>query len=108
MDSFCFVFCVASISIVIRGLALGTLNEKTQGQFLMREIKMATALSCILSLAGFVRAIAFRTPLPETLAVTSTLAMIVFTSVGLGAVLPILLQRFGVDPAHSSTTIQGK
>ena len=50
---------------VVRGLALGTLNEKTQGQFLMRELKMATALSGILSVAGFLRAAIFRTPFPK-------------------------------------------
>ena len=86
--------------------ALGTLNQKTQSRFLSRELRMAFALSLILSLAGFLRAIIFQTPLPETLAVTLALSMIVFSSICLGAVLPLLLQRAGVDPAHSSTTIQ--
>ena len=92
--------------LVIRGLALGTLNERTQSQFLWRELKMAGALSSILSLAGFVRAIAFSTPIPETIAVTSALALIVVSSICLGAVLPLLLKKLGIDPAHSSTTIQ--
>jgi len=91
---------------VIRGLALGTLNPRTQGRFLNREFRMAVALSGILSAAGFVRAVVFGTPLPETLAVTLALSMIVFSSICLGAVLPLVLQRAGVDPAHSSTTIQ--
>ena len=93
---------------VIRGLALGTLNERTRGQFMSREFRMAVALSAILSVAGFCRAVFFRTPFPEALAVTSALAMIVFSSVCLGAVLPLVLEWLGVDPAHSSTTIQGK
>ena len=67
---------------------------------------MAFALSSILSLAGFVRAIVFQTPFPETMAVTLALSMIVFSSICLGAILPLLLQKLGVDPAHSSTTIQ--
>ena len=91
---------------MIRGIALGTLNEKTQAQFLTREFKMAAALSAILSLAGFLRAAAFRTPFPETVAVTASLALIVLTSVCLGAMLPLLLEKLGIDPAHSSTTIQ--
>ena len=91
---------------VIRGLALGTLNENTQNQFLTRELRMAVSLSAILSTAGFLRAAVFQTPFPETLAVTSALALIVFSSICLGAVLPLLLKRLGVDPAHSSTTIQ--
>ncbi len=67
---------------------------------------MAAALSVILSIAGFCRAIAFKTPFPEAIAVTSALSLIVFSSVCLGAILPILLEWIGVDPAHSSTTIQ--
>lgn len=91
---------------VIRGLALGTLNESSQGQFLSREVRMAFALSAVLSAAGFLRAALFHTPFPEAVAVTVALSMIVFSSICLGAVLPLLLQKMGVDPAHSSTTIQ--
>ena len=91
---------------VIRGLALGTLNDKTRNQFLNREIKMAASLSVILSVAGFLRAILFKTGLAEAIAVTSALALIVFSSICLGAVLPIMLEFIGVDPAHSSTSIQ--
>lgn len=69
---------------------------------------MAVALSTILSVAGFCRAIFFKTAFVEAVAVTAALAMIVFSSICLGAVLPIFLERIGVDPAHSSTTIQGK
>jgi Mg/Co/Ni transporter MgtE len=61
----------------------------------------------ILSVAGFCRAIFFKTAFPEAIAVTSALAMIVFSSICLGAILPIILEWIGVDPAHSSTTIQG-
>jgi Mg/Co/Ni transporter MgtE len=67
---------------------------------------MAFALSSILSVAGFLRAIVFQTPFPETMAVTMALSLIVFSSICLGAVLPLLLQKIGVDPAHSSTSIQ--
>jgi len=91
---------------VIRGIALGTLNDDTQRQFLNREFKMAFSLSCILSLAGFVRAAAFRTPFAETLAITTALALIVFSSICLGSILPLVLRRLKIDPAHSSTTIQ--
>jgi Mg/Co/Ni transporter MgtE len=72
----------------------------------VREFKMALALSGILSMAGFLRAAAFHTPFPETLAITASLVVIVFTSICLGGVLPLLLTRLGVDPAHSSTSIQ--
>ena len=85
---------------------MGTLNERTRGQFLIREVKMAATLSFILSIAGFCRTIFFKTPFPEAITVTASLSLIVFSSVCLGAVLPLILERIGVDPAHSSTSIQ--
>jgi len=91
---------------VIRGIALGTLNERTRGQFLIRELKMAGTLSLILSAAAFCRTIFFKTPFPEAITVTAALSLIVFSSICLGAVLPLILERIGIDPAHSSTTIQ--
>eukprot|EP00540_Astrosyne_radiata_P014003 CAMPEP_0116842526 /NCGR_PEP_ID=MMETSP0418-20121206/11569_1 /TAXON_ID=1158023 /ORGANISM="Astrosyne radiata, Strain 13vi08-1A" /LENGTH=384 /DNA_ID=CAMNT_0004473153 /DNA_START=163 /DNA_END=1318 /DNA_ORIENTATION=- len=91
---------------VIRGLATGALKESTESRFLWRELKMAIFLSAILSAAGFTRAILFHTPIPETIAVTTSLTLIVSSSIGLGALLPLALKRIGVDPAHSSTTIQ--
>ena len=54
---------------VIRGLALGTLNPRTQGQFLNRKF------------------------MPETLGVTLALTMIVFSNIYSGGVLPLMLQR---------------
>jgi len=91
---------------VIRGLALGKLTEDTQMQFLTREFKMALSLSAVLSLAGFIRAIVFQTPIAETIAITLALSIIVFSSICFGAVLPLFLQKIKIDPAHSSTSIQ--
>jgi Mg/Co/Ni transporter MgtE len=108
---------------VIRGLALGTLTTptttsttsttsaaikivETRNRFLLRELRMAMALSLIMAIAGYIRASVFHTPLPETLAITLALIVIVFMSVCLGAILPLILQHVGIDPAHSSTTIQ--
>ena len=85
---------------------MGILNERTRGKFLIREFKMAASLSLILSMAGFCRTIAFKTAFPEAITVTAALGLIVFSSVCLGAILPLILDRIGVDPAHSSTTIQ--
>ena len=91
---------------VIRGLAVGTLNKRTLRAFLWTEAKMGVALSLILGLAGFLRALVFMVPIAETVAITTSLYMIVLSSVGIGATLPLAMYRFGLDPAHSSTTIQ--
>ena len=91
---------------VIRGLAVGTLNERTLKPFLWTEAKMGLALSVILGLAGFLRATVFMVPIAETVAITTSLYMIVISSVCIGALLPLAMYRCGLDPAHSSTTIQ--
>ncbi|KAL3779927.1 hypothetical protein HJC23_005424 [Cyclotella cryptica] len=91
---------------VIRGLAVGTLNDRTLRPFLKEEIKMAFGLSALLGLTGFIRAALFRTPPGETIAVTASLCAIVAISVGIGSTLPLAMKRVGIDPAHSSTTIQ--
>jgi cation transporter-like permease len=92
---------------VIRGIAVGTINSRTRNKFIKSEVGMAIALSATLGLVGFARAIlSFRTSMQETLAITSSLVMIVFISVVAGVLLPFLLQYLRFDPAHSSTSIQ--
>mmetsp|Transcript_16152 Transcript_16152/g.29384 ORF Transcript_16152/g.29384 Transcript_16152/m.29384 type:complete len:446 (-) Transcript_16152:264-1601(-) len=91
---------------VIRGLAVGTLNSRTVKAFLKKEFYYGLALSALLGSAGCARALLFRTPLKETFAITSSLMSIVFISVTLGSLLPLGMKRVGIDPAHSSTSIQ--
>lgn len=91
---------------VIRGLAVGTLNSETRGNFLWNEAKMAVCLGAILGLTGFIRAAVFLTPRAETTAITSSLISIVVISIGLGSLLPLGMEKLRIDPAHSSTTIQ--
>ena len=91
---------------VIRGLALGTLTKANQNAFLRRELTIAFYLSAILAVAGLARALLFKVPGPETLSITVSLFCIVFFSIVTGAVLPLFLKAVGIDPAHSSTTIQ--
>lgn len=91
---------------VIRGLALGTLNGRTIKAFLWTEAKMAVCLSFILGVTGLLRAAAFKVPAAETTAITAALYMIVFLSIFIGSLLPLGMKWCGIDPAHSSTTIQ--
>lgn len=91
---------------VIRELALGTLTRKTTKLFLYIELKMAFCISGILAVSGLIRAAIFFVPAPETVAITASLWMIVIVSIGIGALLPLGMKYVGIDPAHSSTTIQ--
>jgi cation transporter-like permease len=91
---------------VIRGLAIGSVNHDNLKEFLTIELKMGLALSIILGIAGCIRAAVFFTPITETIAITTALFFIVFISIILGAVLPLMMNYVRIDPAHSSTTIQ--
>lgn len=92
---------------VIRGLAVGSITNRSRGKFLRSEVGMAVALSCSVGFVGFLRAmLSFRTTTLETMAITMALVSIIFISVLAGALLPFILQYFKFDPAHSSTTIQ--
>jgi cation transporter-like permease len=91
---------------VVRGLAVGTIDSSNVRRFLQREFAMGLALSLILGVAGCVRAAVFAVPFLETMAITSSLFMIVVISVVAGALLPLGMNLAGIDPAHSSTTIQ--
>ena len=90
----------------IRGLATGAVRDDNLNDFLWNEFRMGLTLSAILGVAGFARAAVFLVPAAETIAITTSLCAIVMISILLGAVLPLLMRRVNIDPAHSSTTIQ--
>jgi len=91
---------------VIRGLAVGSLNDSTMKQYLWAEASMGAFLCMILGVAGFVRAAVFLVPLKEMVCITITLFCIVAVSIFMGAFLPLTMKFLKIDPAHSSTTIQ--
>ena len=91
---------------VVRGIAVGAIDRSNVRRVLQREFLMGLTLSVILALSGFIRAAVFKVPMLETFAITSSLFMIVIISVVVGSTLPLGMQMVGIDPAHSSTTIQ--
>ena len=91
---------------VIRGLATGVVTDRNAKDFLWKEMVMGLVLAMIIAVSGCLRAIVFAVPIPETLAITTSLWCIVFMSIAIGALLPLLMKYVGIDPAHSSTTIQ--
>jgi hypothetical protein len=98
-----FPFIVQS---VIRGLAVGTVNDANVRDYLLEEMKMAVTMASVLGVAGCIRAAVFLVPARETMAITTSLWLIVFFSIVLGSLLPLAMKHVNIDPAHSSTTIQ--
>lgn len=91
---------------VVRGIAVGTIHKSNARRVLVREFAMGLALSLIIGFTGLIRAKVFAVPWLETIAITTSLFMIVVISVAVGATLPLCMEVVGIDPAHSSTTIQ--
>lgn len=92
---------------VIRGMALGSINDKNFATFLYRECLMAVTLSVTLGAVGIIRTmITPNISALETFAIGLSLMLIVFISILAGCLLPFILQSLKFDPAHSSTSIQ--
>jgi magnesium transporter len=93
-----------SSTLVIRGMAVGEIRMSDWWRILCREAGMGLALGLGLAAVGFFRVLMY----PEqhsdfALTVAITLVGIVMTGCTVGAMLPILLKRIGLDPATSST-----
>jgi magnesium transporter len=93
-----------SSTLVIRGMAVGEIKLRDWWRILMREAGMGLVLGVGLASVGFLRVLMY----PEqhvdfALTVAITLVGIVMTGCTVGAMLPILLKRIGMDPATSST-----
>ena len=91
---------------VIRGLALGTLTQHNVKSFLHREAGMAILLALTVGFIGLLRAMLSPCTGPEVVTVVLSLMSIVFISVIVGSILPLLLHAVKVDPAHAATSVQ--
>jgi magnesium transporter len=85
---------------------VGSVNDANVREYLLEEMKMAFTMASVLGVAGCIRAAAFFVPVRETIAITTSLWLIVFFSIVLGSLLPLAMKHVHIDPAHSSTTIQ--
>lgn len=92
--------------LVIRGLALGEITPRSQSVYLWGEFQMSLKMALVLVSCGFARVLLFQYPLSDAVAISASLAAIVFASILGGACLPLALHQRGLDPAHAGPTIQ--
>lgn len=93
-----------SSTLVIRGLAVGEIKLRDWWRILIRETFMGLVLGIGLAIVGFGRVLMY----PEQHAnfaftVAFTLIGIVMTGCTVGAMMPLILKKIGLDPATSST-----
>jgi magnesium transporter len=93
-----------SSTLVIRGLAVGEIKLKDWWRVLVREAGMGLVLGVIVAVIAFGRVLMYPDQhLPFAITVAITVIGIVLAGCTVGAMLPILMKRMGVDPATSST-----
>jgi magnesium transporter len=93
-----------SSTLVIRGLALGEIKLRDWWRILIREAAMGIVLGCVIAAIAMLRVVMY----PDqtwlfALTVGITVLFIILAGCTVGAMLPIILKRLGVDPATSST-----
>ncbi len=91
-----------SASLITRALAVGDVELKDVLRVLRRELGHGIVLGACLGIIGFVRAIMWSTPTDVALVVSLTLVLVVVVGAVAGSMLPMLLQRIGIDPAIAS------
>ncbi len=93
-----------SSTLVIRGLALGEIKLRDWWRILVREAVMGVILGLIIATIAMGRVLMYpdQTVLFAS-TVGATVLCIILAGCTVGSMLPIILKRFGVDPATSST-----
>jgi magnesium transporter len=93
-----------SSTLVIRGLALGEIKLRDWWRILAREGAMGIVLGCLIAVIAMGRVMMY----PDqtflfAVTVGVTVLAIILAGCTVGAMLPIIMKRLGIDPATSST-----
>jgi magnesium transporter len=94
-----------SSSLIIRALALGDVKPQDWARVLTRELGMGLALGGMLALVGFARAFMGAHVNPWSMGLTIGCSVVAVVTLGtlVGSLMPLAMQRLGLDPAVSST-----
>lgn len=91
--------------LVIRGLATGEITRKDTWRLVFRSLGMGLMMGAIMGLFLLVRILMFGAGHEVKWVVTLALAAIVTTANFLGAILPLVIKRIGIDPALVSSPL---
>lgn len=91
-----------SATLVIRGLTTQEMTHANAMRVLIREFGIALLMSLILVAVAFGRVYWSTSDLVSSIAISISLFFIVITSTLLGASIPLIFDRLGIDPAHSA------
>ena len=88
-----------TVTTVIRSLALGEIRKGDARRVLARELSTGIVIGTLVGAVALGWALAFGAHLPLAVTIGVTLIAICTWSTAVGSVVPILAQRYGVDPA---------
>lgn len=93
-----------SSTLIIRGLAVGEIKMRDWWRILLRELAMGVMLGTIIAVIAIGRVLMYpdQTAL-FAITVGVTVFFIIIAGCTVGSMLPLVLKRFGIDPATSST-----
>jgi magnesium transporter len=92
-----------SATLIIRGLAVGDIESKDWWRVMVREFAQGITLGGMLAAVGVGRALVSGDDLQMANLIGITIIALVTLGCVVGAMMPLLLHRLGVDPATSST-----
>lgn len=84
---------------IIRALAIGEVDLGDLVHVVWHEIRVGIVLGAIMAVVGIIRATTWGAPLPVVQSVATALLMVVLWATTVGAVLPLIMNRLGIDPA---------
>ncbi len=94
-----------TVMTVIRSLSLGEVGVRHAWRVVMREATTGMVLGLLVGPIAFLQALLWQVPVTLAVTVAVTMFAICIWSTSVGAIIPILAQRFGVDPAVLSAPL---
>lgn len=94
-----------TVMTVIRSLALGEVGVRHAWRIVMREATTGLVVGLMVAPVAFGQALLWNVPVELALTVSVTMFAICIWSTTVGALVPILAHRFGVDPAVLSAPL---
>ena len=92
-----------SATLITRALAVGDVELADAMRVVLREMGQGALLGSFLGLIGIGAALALGNPVAVGLVIGSTLLCVVIAGTIIGAFLPLIFTRIGVDPAIASS-----
>jgi len=94
-----------TVTTIIRSIALGEIRLKDAWRVLTREMSAGVIIGILIGGVAFGRALLWGTSMPLALTVAITVLAICTWSTTVGALIPLVAERFGVDPAVLSAPL---